>query len=371
MTSENCPQCDKKLPPPFKSSGRQVCSGCGWTNKPKTVKSAPEPKLINGEVKTEPEPIHTLKEENKQPPKLNISINNQSVELDPVHLSGIAGSIILFLGTFTPLISLPIVGSLGLTSGTVKAFLIACAVASMILTLQKQYKWLTLTGLGATLTVSYIFLDFIMRIEDAKSSMDRELAGNPFRGLADVAMESIHLEWGWIFLFVGAGLILNTPRQAKIINLKQAIGGFFATGFAGMVLFAIIAPNIMAGDSLPRARESEGKNYVGALSRAQQVYRIENDQFTDSIYALDYINVDPTYYEISIMDADENKAIIVAKSLEKKHKIKSFSEGISYDDDSYQFERISCETKKHSTSINPPTLNYSGWSCGSGSIERE
>ena len=370
MTYENCPQCEKKLSPPFKSSGRQVCSSCGWTNKPKAVKSAPEPKPINREVKTEPEPIHTLKEENKQPPKLNISINNQSVELDPVHLSGIAGSIILFLGTFTPLISLPIVGSLGLTSGTVKAFLIACAVASLILTLRKQYKWLTLTGLGTTLTVSYIFLDFIMRIEDAKSSMDRELAGNPFRGLADVAMESIHLEWGWIFLFVGAGLILNTPRQAKIINLKQAIGGFFATGFAGMVLFAIIAPNIMAGDSLPRARESEGKINIGAIARAEQMYLIENDKFTDDINDLG-ITIYTDYYDIDIAEADREKAIIVAKSQNKKHKIKSFAEGLSYDNNKYNFERISCETKKPSTKINLPKLNYDGWNCGSGSQEIE
>jgi hypothetical protein len=33
MTLENCPQCDKQLLPPFKSSGRQVCTACGWSNK--------------------------------------------------------------------------------------------------------------------------------------------------------------------------------------------------------------------------------------------------------------------------------------------------------------------------------------------------
>lgn len=370
MSPENCPQCGKKLAPPFKSSGRQVCSGCGWTNKPKVAKSEAVSKPINKEVKVKSLPISENEESKKHTSKLNISINNQSVEFDPIHLSGITGSIILFFGTFTPLISLPIVGSLGLTSGIVKALLIACAIASFILTLQKLYKWLIGTGLGATLTVSYIFLDFIMRIEDAKASMDRELAGNPFRGLADVAIKSIHLEWGWIFLFVGAGLILNTPRQAKIINLKQAIGVFLATGFVGMVLFAIIAPNMMAGDSLPKARESEGKNYIGVLARAQQAYRFENDKFTDSIYELD-ISLDPTYYEITITEADESKAIILAKSLEKKHKIRSFAEGISYDNDSEQFERIFCETKKHSTDINPPTLNDSGWSCGSDSIKRK
>jgi ribosomal protein S27AE len=34
LTEENCPQCGSKLNPPLKS-GRQICSNCGWTNKPK------------------------------------------------------------------------------------------------------------------------------------------------------------------------------------------------------------------------------------------------------------------------------------------------------------------------------------------------
>ena len=40
MISENCPKCDKKLPPPFKSTGRQVCSNCGWSNKLKPTKKS-------------------------------------------------------------------------------------------------------------------------------------------------------------------------------------------------------------------------------------------------------------------------------------------------------------------------------------------
>lgn len=43
MSLENCPKCEKKLPPPFKSSGRQVCSKCAWSSKP--VKAAPEPQF--------------------------------------------------------------------------------------------------------------------------------------------------------------------------------------------------------------------------------------------------------------------------------------------------------------------------------------
>jgi len=33
---ENCPSCHSKLPPPFQSSGRVVCTKCGWSNRPKS-----------------------------------------------------------------------------------------------------------------------------------------------------------------------------------------------------------------------------------------------------------------------------------------------------------------------------------------------
>jgi hypothetical protein len=42
MSLDSCPQCNKKLPPPFKSSGRQVCIGCGWTDIPNKVIPIPK-----------------------------------------------------------------------------------------------------------------------------------------------------------------------------------------------------------------------------------------------------------------------------------------------------------------------------------------
>ncbi|MBD2000823.1 hypothetical protein H6G00_30170 [Leptolyngbya sp. FACHB-541] len=32
---ETCPKCNSRLGPPLKSSGRQICIKCGWTDKPK------------------------------------------------------------------------------------------------------------------------------------------------------------------------------------------------------------------------------------------------------------------------------------------------------------------------------------------------
>ncbi|NJO51551.1 MAG: hypothetical protein HC840_21365 [Leptolyngbyaceae cyanobacterium RM2_2_4] len=40
---ETCPQCSSRLGSPLKSSGRQICAKCGWTDKPKgTVSQKPE-----------------------------------------------------------------------------------------------------------------------------------------------------------------------------------------------------------------------------------------------------------------------------------------------------------------------------------------
>lgn len=37
---DRCPRCDHALNAPLKSSGRQVCIKCGWTNKPRAAASA-------------------------------------------------------------------------------------------------------------------------------------------------------------------------------------------------------------------------------------------------------------------------------------------------------------------------------------------
>jgi type IV pilus assembly protein PilA len=51
------------------------------------------------------------------------------------------------------------------------------------------------------------------------------------------------------------------------------------------VLAAIALPNLL--NQVGKARVSEGKNGLGAVNRAQQVYRTENPQFTNDLTSLD------------------------------------------------------------------------------------
>lgn len=43
-------------------------------------------------------------------------------------------------------------------------------------------------------------------MSEARLEMERDLAGNLFRGHADMAVESVQLQWGWAVLLIGVGL---------------------------------------------------------------------------------------------------------------------------------------------------------------------
>ena len=125
-------------------------------------------------------------------------------------LLGLTGSIILFVGVFAPIVSIPIVGNLnyfqnGKGDGT---FVLILAVISFIFVLLKIFRGLWFTGLGSMAIMIFTFINLQTILTNTKTQMEIELEGNPFRGLADVAMQSIQLQWGWALLFIGAVFVI-------------------------------------------------------------------------------------------------------------------------------------------------------------------
>lgn len=147
---------------------------------------------------------------------------------------GIAGSIILFIGVFMPIVSIPLMGNMnyfqnGKGDG---AIVLVLAGISLILALAEKFKGLWFTGLGVLGIMLFSFTNFLSAISQTKADIDLELAGNPYRGLADVAMQSIQLQWGWAVLIVGAGLIItsagikeNTTANRKSLEMQQSSVG--------------------------------------------------------------------------------------------------------------------------------------------------
>lgn len=86
--------------------------------------------------------------------------------------------------------------------------MLVLAVTSLVLALTKNHKWMWITGISSLGAILFTFIDFQSRMSEIKSELDSTLAGNPFRGIADMALQSVQLQWGWALLVIGSGLIV-------------------------------------------------------------------------------------------------------------------------------------------------------------------
>lgn len=110
----------------------------------------------------------------------------------------------------------------GKGDGTV---VLVLAGISLVLVLAEKFKGLWFTGCGSLGMIIFTFINFQTSMSQAKTDMESDLAGNPFRGLADVAMQSIQLQWGWPVLIVGAALVIASAamkEEPKAVNIPNA-----------------------------------------------------------------------------------------------------------------------------------------------------
>jgi hypothetical protein len=123
---------------------------------------------------------------------------------------GLLGCVALFFGVFAPILKAPIIGSVnyfnnGKGDGVIIMFL---AGISLILIFARIFKGLWITGLAAMAFMVGAFIKFQRRLGEMKSSLNAELGDNPFKGIADLAANSVQMQWGWALLIVGAALLI-------------------------------------------------------------------------------------------------------------------------------------------------------------------
>jgi len=139
-------------------------------------------------------------------------------------LIGFIGVGFILIGIFLPFIKIPIIGNMnyfrnGEGDGVI---LLILAMGSLVFILLNKMKWLWLTGIGSTLTLLFTCYNLQTKMHEIKEGMDKSLAGNPFRGIADTMVESIQMEVGIPVLIIGILLIIMSAylnsKQVKLIN---------------------------------------------------------------------------------------------------------------------------------------------------------
>lgn len=132
-------------------------------------------------------------------------------------LLGYGGAGLLALGVFLPMVRLPMLGTMNLfNNGHGKGLIIlALAAASFAAVALRRHVALYGTG-GASLAMLTHTLYTLNKIKnDARADFTKDLAGNPFAGLAEMAIEATQLQWGWAVLFAGAALLIVAAALPK------------------------------------------------------------------------------------------------------------------------------------------------------------
>jgi type IV pilus assembly protein PilA len=121
---------------------------------------------------------------------------------------------------------------------------------------------------------------------------------------------------------------MKTEFKAKFLqhlNKKKKDGGFTLIE----LLVVIIIIGILAAIALPsflnqaaKAKQSEGKSFVGAINRAQQAYRLENKEFANTFTLLNVgLPTETNNYTMSGIDSsDGDQAPIKANPRDTKLK---------------------------------------------------
>lgn len=130
-------------------------------------------------------------------------------------LLAVTAAVILVIGTFTPMVSVPFIGGIdyfrdGYADGYI---LLIMAGLSAALAVAGRWKQVLVPALGSLAAILWTFLGVQDTIAQARSGAPAELTGNPHEGLAASVMASIQWEWGWVLLFAGSGLLVYSAAR--------------------------------------------------------------------------------------------------------------------------------------------------------------
>ena len=109
-----------------------------------------------------------------------------------------------------PIVKVPVIGDMNyFANGKGDGVLIlALAVISLVLVLLRFYRELWITALGSAAVLAFTFFNLQSRMSEMSAKMETDLKDNPFRGLAELAMQSVQLQWGWAVLVIGIALLI-------------------------------------------------------------------------------------------------------------------------------------------------------------------
>jgi type VI secretion system protein VasI len=270
----NCPSCNQSIEAPEELASQLIdCPTCK-----QTIEVPPRSRLAHAEVPASREPPSDAP---RPAPTARTPPSPQSAEkFGTREIIGIIGAIVLFVGVFTPIVSVPIMGQSnyfqnGKGDGAV---VLVLSVLSLAAILVKKDVILFFTSLACLGALTFTFVNFKIGMSRVLADAGRQ--DDVFSGFANLAFQSVQLQWGWALLVVGACLTL-TPLFVKSSPQDSSLPDFFklasAWRVAAGVLSALCAVTVVTASVWPTSAKPTTPTAVAQAPKERVGWQLRTD----------------------------------------------------------------------------------------------
>jgi hypothetical protein len=159
---------------------------------------------------------------------------NMVEKFTPIDIGMLLGATIMALGAFSPIVHMPIVGSITyVMGGRGDGVLVVFASMAIVVLVITDYRLTAgMVAAGALAIMLRALIGFSSILAKAGNDLPQSLKGNVFGGMAKSLVNSVSLQWGWVLLIGGAliviilAIIAHTQQfpAANASNVDQAGG---------------------------------------------------------------------------------------------------------------------------------------------------
>lgn len=133
-------------------------------------------------------------------------------------LLGFFGGAMLITGVFCPFVRVPFGGGIDYFRGGTGdgVIVLVLGVVAVCLTILRLYVVNLFPGILSLAMLLFTYISFQQRLAATRAEMEREMAGNPFRGIGEAMLGSVTIDWGFVLLIIAAILtILSAVTSIK------------------------------------------------------------------------------------------------------------------------------------------------------------
>src|SRR5215470_10056030 len=131
---------------------------------------------------------------------------------------GLTGALVLFIGVFTPIVSVPTVGYINYIENEKidGVVILGLAIISFLLLFARKYRGLWFTGLASLGVLLFTFISLQIKIAELRNKLGVELTGNRSPSIAEMVARSVQIQWSCFHSLGGCQQVRSSRSRVSV-----------------------------------------------------------------------------------------------------------------------------------------------------------